>query len=359
MPFAEHFMLSGTVKVTSALQSSVINVPTGFLPSKIIITNETQWGATGTGNENIQQLFWDSTNTSNTNITFINAAGTALVPSQLTSNGISLYDGHAASPTQLVLGPKISGTSITKASGTFTVSSTATLFPGATILVTNRASATTLASTDPALGGMFFTVNTVPGGGTTFTIANSGNWLNTASFTGGSENFNVQLVTTPSLYYPYNAQIVFISAANPMVVTTSTNTNLTIGQQVKLKVPKYFAMTQADGLSGVVTAVSGNQVTIGGIDSSAFTAFAWNNGTAGTSSVPYTPATLIPMGAGPTTQSGPPTVTYQADLLDDATDNQAFQGFSIGTSITQASAAGTVGVTANDVLSWTAWRADL
>lgn len=359
MPFAEHFMLSGKITVpASSSNFAVVNVNTGFLPTKIMITNETEWGVTNSGNLNIQQLFWDSTNPSNTNIMYINAAGTALLPSQLTSNGISLYDGHAASPQQLVLGPKISGTAITKASGTFTVSSTATLYVGATILVTNRATGTQLANTDPSLGGMFFTIDSVTNS-TQFTIANSGNWLNTASFTGGSENFNVQLVTTPSLYYPYNAQIVFISAANPMVVTTSTSTNLSVGQQVRLKVPKYFAMTQADGVTAIVTAVSKNQVTLGSIDSSAFTAFAWNNGTAGTSAVPYIPATLIPVGSGPTTTTFLPNVQYNFDTLDDATDNQAFQGFSIGTSIIQASSNSVIGVTTSDVLSWTAWRGDV
>src|SRR5882672_10757273 len=134
MPFAENFMVSGTVTVpASAANFAAVKVNCGFQPTRIVMTNETQWGALGTGNENIQQLFWDSTNSSNTNITFINAAGTALVPSQLTSNGISVYNGGGASPNQITLGPKITGTAITKATGTFTVASTATLFVGATV----------------------------------------------------------------------------------------------------------------------------------------------------------------------------------------------------------------------------------
>lgn len=351
MPFAEHFMLSGvTTASQTATLPALININTGFLPTKVMITNETQWGQTGTGNENIQQLFWDSTNPTQTNITFINAAGTALVPSVLTSNGISQFDGHAASPNQIALGPKIAGTNTAKATGTFTITSTATLFPGATILMTGN-------SVNKQLGGMFFTVNTVPTG-TTFTIANSGNWLNTASFTNGAETFNVQLVTTPSLYYPQNAQITFISAANPAVVTTSTNTNLSVGQQVRLYVPKAFAMTQANFVTAIVSAVSANQVTLGGIiglNSTSFTAFSWPLSTG----VPFTPATLVPIGSGPTATTFLPNTQYNFDPLDDATDNQAFQGFTIGTSILQTSAAGTVGITASDILSWTAWRGDV
>lgn len=342
-------MLSGTVTAPATLPGT-LNVNTGFLPTKIMITNETQWGAVGTGNENIQNIVWDSTNPTNTNIMFINAAGTALLPSQLTSNGISLYNGAGASPNQLALGAPIAGTSYVKATGTFTISSTASLFPGATVLMTGF-------TVDKQLGGMLFTVNTVPSS-TTFTIANFSSWLNTASFTGGAQTFAVRLVTTPALFYPQSSQITFISAANPAVVTTSVNTNLTVGQQVRLYVPKAFAMTQANFTTAIISAVSGNQVTLGGfvaLNSTSFTAFAWPAATG----VPYTPAYLVPIGSGPSTASGPPTVTYNVDVLDDATDSQAFNGFTIGSSILQTSAAGTVGVTASDVLSWTAWRGDV
>lgn len=349
MPFAENFYISGQVTAPATLPN-LINVNCGFLPTKVAITNDTQFGALGTGNENIQDLFWLSQAPTHTNIRFINAAGTALLSSQLTANGISLYDGRSASPNQFVLGPKIAGTNTAKATGTFTITSTATLFPGATILMTSN-------SVNKQLGGMFFTVNTVASG-TTFTIANSGNWLNTASFTNGAETFNVQLVTVPSLYYPQNAQIVFVSAANPAVITTSTNTNLSVGQQVRLYVPKAFAMTQANFVTAIVSAVTANQVTLGGLvglNSSAFTAFAWPAATG----VPYTPAILVPIGSGPLATTFLPNIQYNFDPLDDATDNQAFQGFTIGTSILQTSAGGTIGVTAGDVLIWEAWRGDV
>ncbi len=359
MPFAEHFMVSGlTVASQTATLPATININCGFLPTKVWITNETQYGQTGTGNENIQQLWWDSVNPTNTKLQYINAAGTALLPGVLTSNGISQYNGAAASPTQLVLGPKLPGTTYAKSTGTFTISSTVSLYPGATVLITSP-------SVDKQLGGMFVTVATVPSS-TTFTIANSGNWLNTASFTGGTQTFNIQLVTTPALYYPYQAQIAFISAANPAVVTTTTNTNLTVGQQVRLYVPKVFGMTQANFTTAVVSAVSANQVTLGGaaagpgggfgvqngLNSSAFTAFSWPLATG----VPFTPAYLVPIGSGPYPT---PTAIYNEDTLQDATTNIAFNGFTIGTSILQTSAAGTIGVTASDVLSWTAWRGDV
>jgi len=349
MPFAEHFMLSGKISAPATLPGS-LSINCGFLPTKVQIINETQWGQTGTGNLNIQEIKWDSTNPTQTNSLYINAAGTALLPSALTSNGISLYNGAGASPQQLSLGPKITGSTYAKATGRFTVSSTASLYAGATVLMTGF-------TVDKQLGGMLFTVNSIVSS-TVFDIANSGNWLNTASFTGGAQTFYVQLVTVPSLYYPQNSQIVYISAANPAVITTSTNMGLTVGQQVRLYVPKAFGMTQANSQTAIISAVSGNQITLGGsisLDSSAFTAFSWPAATG----VPYTPATIVPIGSGPTPTTFLPSTQYYYDTVDDAMNNQAFQGFIIGPSLLQTAAAGTVGVTASDVLSWTAWRGDV
>lgn len=355
MPFAENYMVSGlTTAAQSATLPTTININCGFQPTKVELTNFTQYGATGTGNLNIQKVWWDSQKPTTTYTQYINAAGTALLPGILTSNGISTYNGGAASPYQIALGPKLAGTNTAIATGTFTISSTASLYAGATILMTGN-------SVNKQLGGMFFTVATVASG-TTFTIANSSSWLNTASFTNGAETFNVQLVTTPALYTPQNAQITFISAANPAVITTSTNMNVAVGQQVRIVVPSKFAMTQANGLTAVVSAVSANQITLAGangsfgvfngLDSSAFTAFSWPAATG----VPYSPALVIPIGSGPY----PNTLNqYNDDTIQDQTLNSAFNGFIIGTNILKTSTNAVIGSTASDVYVWTAWRGDV
>jgi hypothetical protein len=354
MAFAEHYMITGlTTAAQSATLPATINVNCGFLPSRVVLTNETQYGSLATGFKTIQNLWWDATNPTVTKLQYLNASGTGLLPGALASNtGISLYDGHAASPNQLQLGAKITGSNTAKATGVFTVSSTASLYAGATILMTGN-------TVNKQLAGMMFTVNSVIDG-TTFNIANAG-WLNTANFTNGAETFYVQLVLVPGLYYPQNAQIVSISQANPAVVTTSTNTNLTVGQQVRLYVPSVFGMTQANFVTGVVSAVSGNQITLGGanmfgvnngVNSSAYTAFAWPAATA----VPFSPATMVPMGSGPYPVT---TNAYLADTLLDATINTAYQGFVINTGILVTASSTVIGVVASDVFSWTAWRADV
>jgi hypothetical protein len=352
MPFAEHFMTSGTFTLGSSFPQTV-NVNCGFQPTKVMLTDETQFGVGSSAF--MQTAFWDSNTPTQTNVTYAASAST-LFNAAVTTNGISTYNGAAASPQQLSLGPKLAGSTYAKSTGTFTISSTASLFPGATVLMTGF-------SVDKQLGGMLFTVSTVASS-TTFTIANSGNWLNTASFIGGTQTFNVQLVTVPSLYFPQNSQIVFISAANSAVITTSTNLGLSVGQQVRLYVPKAFGMTQANFTTAVISATSGNQITLGGasaaagggfgvnngLNSSSFTTFSWPTATG----VPYTPAYVVPIGSGPYPEG---LGFYNADTLQDSTINTAFQGFTVGSNILQTS--GTFIVAASDVISWTAWRGDI
>jgi len=358
MPTSEHNMLQGTFTVPSTFDAThpfSVNVNTGFLPTKITMINETQWGQTGTGNENIQDLRWDYTNPTLTNGTFINAAGTALVPFQINAsttnpNGITTYDGTQS----IKLGPAITGTTIVKATNTFTTSTAHGFQIGDTVQITNNA-------VMKQIGGMWFTIATVPTT-TSFTVV--ANFINTANFT-QETSFVVRKVVVGPLYYPERIWITGITQASPMVVTTSPNHRLTVGQKVRLRVPSTFGMVQANNLEAVITAVTASTFTLGsvantnntGVDSTAFTAFAWPAATA----VPFSFAYVVPIGAGPS--PSPVTYvnsnTYNADLLDDATTNEQFQGFSVGTGVFIVAAAGAIGVTAGDVFSWTAWRADV
>jgi len=338
MTFPGRAMVQGTITVASSLPSTV-NVNCGFVPSKVNIVNQTQFGATGTGNENIQWLDWQSDSPTKTNAVFINAAGTALVPSQITSNAISTYDGKG-----IALGSQVTGTTITKANPAVCTATAHGLQTGDVILMTNNAVMT-------QLGGLYFSVTVT--GANTFTIPIN---TNTANFT-AETSFKFRKVTVSQLFYPGSnpgrLNISNITAANPMVVTTLSNHGLTVGQQVRLRVPSAFGMVQANNLQGIITAVTTTTFTLGAVDSSAFTAWAWP----ATTSVPFSPAQVVPVGSGPAASTFG-LVTYNTDVLDDATLNQQFQGFTIGTNILVASAAGTVGVTASDVLTWTAWRQD-
>jgi hypothetical protein len=340
MPFAEHFMVSGvTLAAQTATLPASININCGFPPTHIEITNQTQFGQTGTGNLNIQTILWDSAYPTQTNVTYINAAGTALLPGAVTTNGISLYSGSG----QGTLGALQSGTVITKANPAVVTATAHGLQTGQTILMTNNAVMT-------QLGGTAFTVTVT--NANTFTIPIN---TNTANFT-QETSFKFRAVTVGSLFYPQHRTIDAITAANPMVVSTTEAHGYQVGQQIRLNVPSIFGMTQANNIQSVITAVTSTTFTLGNVNSSAFTAFAYPGpiATAGA----FSQARAIPIGASPTAVTAG-LLTYYDDLLVDSTLNQQFNGFIIGSGLLVTSSSSVIGVTASDVLTWTAWRGDV
>lgn len=138
------------------------------------------------------------------------------------------------------------------------------------------------------------------------------------------------------LYVPAKNYITGITAANPAVVTLSLTHNLAVGDKVRLNVPSAFGMVEADGLVGEVTAVStaNNTVTLGDIDSSAFTAFAFP----ASASVPFTHAHLVPFGS-------------VANGVEQALDNQAQIIMKLAAGVDSPAGSD------NDVIYWRAWKA--
>ena len=70
----------------------------------------------------------------------------------------------------------------------------------------------------------------------------------------------------PVIQIPSALEITAISQSNPMVVTVSSNTDQSNtyipGQNVRLNVPQSYGMWQANGRTGTITAVNGNQITL-------------------------------------------------------------------------------------------------
>jgi len=330
MSFAEHFSINGTITLGSNFPQSV-NVNCGFLPSAVKLVDVTEWG-TGSS-AYLQEAYWTASSPTNTFVTYA-ASSSTLYNNLVTTNGISLYDGH----NSVLLGAQITGTTITKANPAVCTATGHGLQTGQQVIFTNNTVMT-------QLGGLIFTVTVT--GANTFTIPINTNVTNFTQETA----FKVAPVTVGPLYYPQSATITGITAANPMVITTAINHGLTAGQQIRIRVPKAFGMTQANNLTGVITATTATTITVGGINSSAFTAFSWP----ATTSVPFSPAQVIPIGSGPNASTFG-NVTYYQDVLDDATLNNQFQGFTIGTNIFQTT--GTFIVAASDVIYWEAYRFD-
>jgi len=360
MTFPGRAMVQGTFTAPATLPGA-LNINCGFVPTKVQLINRSAIASMTGGppalnpGTNYLGFQWDWNTDFGTTLTSVlamapnNAVATVPVVSNglITSNGISPYNGQIASPgtNSYTLGAAVTGGALSKANPAQLTSNAHGLQTGDQIMITGPFTAATAMS---QLGGIIFTV-TVTGANTVTIPINT----NTANFTATTVT-TWRKVLTPSYYYPQRTTITGITAANPMVITTATNHGLTVGQQVRVSVPSVMGMTQANNVTAVITAVTATTVTLGSVDSSAFTAFAWPAVT----SVPFNPARLIPIGSGPTPTTFLPNVQYNFDTLDDATTNQAFQGFSVGTNILVTASSTVLGITASDVFSWTAWRQD-
>lgn len=252
-----------------------------------------------------------------------NGAGTAI-------NLIAIAAG--AGFTTVDSSVNVPGASVAITAGTnavqpvYSTASTAGLFAGDVVRVTNLTGQQNLAGYD-------FTIDTIVAN-TSFRVANT---LANAPGAVATAGFYRRIPFNP-LYYPTRRFIVNITRAAQAVVTTSVNHGYVPGMSVRLSVSPAFGMTQADGLLVNITAVTAGTFTVN-LDSTAFTAFAIPAAAA----VPFTPASCVPVGEETDEFSNP-------NLLDDATVNTGYIGVVL--------AAGTnspAGV-ANDVIYWVAGK---
>jgi hypothetical protein len=164
------------------------------------------------------------------------------------------------------------------------------------------------------ISGMVFQIDTLVSN-TSFRIDNP---IATAPGAAGVGGLWRQVRWDP-IFYPRRRFINTISAANNAVVTTSADHGLTVGQEVRMVVPAVYGMTQMDGLSATITAVTVATLTLD-IDSSAFTAFQFPL----PAIVPFTQAQVVPLG-----QDTPQSLISAVDILADAADNQSVLAMSL------------------------------
>jgi hypothetical protein len=97
----------------------------------------------------------------------------------------------------------------------------------------------------------------------------------------------------PVIQIPSCLEITAISQSNPMVITTSTNSDQSntyiAGQNIKLIIPATWGMWQANQKTAQIVSVNSNQLSVN-IDSTQFDAFANPNDGSG-------PASLAPSGS--------------------------------------------------------------
>ena len=167
--------------------------------------------------------------------------------------------------------------------------------------------------------GMDFSVTAVnPGVTQTF------GYLNSNGYAAATAGF-MRIVPVDPRFYPRRRFITAITQAASAVITMSVTHGYIVGEIVRIVVPTEFGMTQINGLLGTITALTTggtNTITVN-INSTAFTAFAFPLSAVAAGGITF--AQVVPVGEA---ASG----TY-ANLLDDATVNQSFNGVVLGTGV--------------------------
>ena len=143
-------------------------------------------------------------------------------------------------------------------------------------------------------------------------------------------------VETYNLFTPSYRNISNISQAASAVVTTLVDHDFKVGQLIKFKTNAEYGMTQIDGLTGAVTAISTNTFTVN-INSTGFTAFKFPVYTR----VPFELAIAIPVGDAKSSVN---------QLTPSKFYNQGYVGM-----VLTPGAAMPAG-SANDVIRWTAYK---
>jgi hypothetical protein len=142
------------------------------------------------------------------------------------------------------------------------------------------------------IGGMVFQISSVSGSGYTLT------GLRASGFAAPGTAGYTRRVSKAAAVDPEFLYVTEITQASSAVVRTSVDPTAfyVVGMKVRFSVPSSFGMTQMDGLTGTITALSSTNYTMTvDIDSTAFTAFAFPASTASPTAVLF--ATVAPAGA--------------------------------------------------------------
>lgn len=142
------------------------------------------------------------------------------------------------------------------------------------------------------IGGMVFQISTVSGSG--YTLIG----LRAAGFASAATAGFTRRVSKFAAVDPEYLYITEITQAASAVVRTSVDPSpfYVVGMKIRFSVPSSFGMTQINGLTGTITAISSANYTLTvDIDSTAFTAFAFPASTSSPTASLF--ATLSPAGA--------------------------------------------------------------
>lgn len=336
-------MAGGSFTLVNKLKPFDLNLISQNPPDHIVVRNRTGWGkaAQSTG---IIQFEWfrgmaqgtsqglsQTTATGALTATVNTAAGVA-------SDGISTYD--TANPPSFA---PLAATTVTAANpAVVSMVETGTIAVGDFVRMINVVGM-------EQISGMVFQVLAVTND-TSITLD-----LDASGFAAPGTAASVRKLI-PSRFYPRYGIITGITQANPCVVSVTTDSDFTIGEEVSFRIPPstsspaFSTMSQLNNLKGVVTAVTPSTastqstVTVN-IDTSGFTAFVLpTSAQAAAGSTGGIVSLIVPAGSGVIPNQNPPGM----NILD-AFDNRNTRVIHIGASLFAA---------ANnlDIFDWVAYK---
>lgn len=308
MSTSVHSMLTGTF--TSDGLARFIALPSGYDSFELV--NITDIGDAGATTQVMRAKSYSSLPAGSAYLNLkTNGAATLAIESMITTAGFTFV---ADSANQTPTAP-VAVTAITAASPGV-ISSASPAVVGDIVRVYGTTGMLQVAGWD-------FTVTAVNPG-----VTQTSQNLIAAGFAAPATAGFIRIIPFNPRYYPVTRRITAITTGASTVIALNVTHQFTVGQQVKIKVPAAYGMTEINGLQGNITAIGTaiggctNTITVD-IDSTGFTAFAF----------PTSAVAALGVDVPEVTPMGETANIAYANLLDDATRNVSQTGIIVGTGV--------------------------
>ena len=339
-------LASGSFTTAATPVAQVINLP--FQPQRVKLLGVTAFSAPS--QYAVTRAEWDvNMGQGVAAIEYLSAASAPwnVAADYVASQGISTFSAGLA----LQYGAQLQISGITKANpAVVTTASAHGLSTGNVVILEGLFQSSTTGM--PQISIMPFTITVLSP--TTFSIPWNTNQSNYTALSGSPAGAFVRQVLYPYLYLPGVDFISAITTGVTTTVTTTTDHNFVVGQEIAFRIPNAYGITQLNSLPNnvvpgspiyaYVTAVTANNVFVCNFNSTGFTPFATNQsvasmvgqslpqvvavGDVNSGGTAYSGGALYPSPSFPTFSGGAPTINGPA--ISGAYVNNTSQGFVIG-----------------------------
>lgn len=271
----------------------------GFVPTTFRLWNKTAFN--GDDNPGVTKHAWYQEGLAAGEAFTIKNTNNALTDQSLflTSGGFTVRQGG-----EELLGPALTVTSITQAAAAVVTITSHGLNTGDVVRLYGTTAMLQIAGQD-------YVVTRIDAN--TFSIP-----VNSSGFAAAATGGTARKVIVGPAFAPRNRTVTNVTAANPAVITTSTNHGYLPGEQVRLLVPAGWGMVEANNKLVRVVSVTANTITTDLDTSGGFTTFAYPTSATAAAGISF--PQVVPVGDDAVTLSG-------------AVRNQDFDGIHLGVGV--------------------------